>query len=114
MGMKTQDIQQEGDTLILDILEALRSYEPQRVMLFGSRARGEEDEYSDIDLIIIKQTEEAFLDRLRQVASLLSHLPKSVDVLVYTPQEFDQMVKEGRDFILMVLEEGKIIYERAA
>lgn len=110
--MKTQDLQQKNDTLIPAIVEALRSYDPEKVILFGSRARSQDDEYSDIDLVIIKRTEEDFLDRLSKVARLLSPLPESVDVLVYTPEEVNQMVEEGRDFILMVLEEGKVIYEK--
>ena len=112
--MKTQDVQQEGKTLLLGIIEALRSYDPDKVILFGSRARGEDDEYSDIDLVIIKRTEEDFLDRLSRVGRCLSHLPKAVDILVYTPDEVDQMLEEGRDFIRMVLEEGKVIYEKQA
>ena len=112
--MTTQDLRQKNDTLIPAIVGALRSYDPEKVILFGSRARSQDDEYSDIDLVIIKRTEEDFLDSLSKVARLLSALPESVDVLVYTPEEVNQMLEEGRDFILMVLEEGKVIYEKQA
>ena len=112
--METQDTQQKSEELIQDVIEALEAYDPEKIILFGSRARKEADEYSDIDLVVIKRTEEDFLDRLSRVARLLSHLPKAVDVLVYTPDEVDGMVKEGRDFISMVLEEGKVIYEKQA
>jgi predicted nucleotidyltransferase len=44
------------------IVQALRSYQPERIYLFGSAARGESDELSDVDLVIIKETEDPFLD----------------------------------------------------
>jgi predicted nucleotidyltransferase len=100
-----------NDSLISEIVTALRPFEPEKVILYGSSARGETDEYSDIDLVVIKRTEEPFLDRLSHAARLLSRLPKHVDLLVYTPDEIERMAEERRDFILTVLEEGRVIYE---
>ena len=42
------------------LVQALQAYEPERVYLFGSWARGEADETSDLDVVVIKQTEELF------------------------------------------------------
>ena len=46
-------------------------YAPQRVVLFGSLTSGEVEEWSDIDLVIIKETDRKFLDRTRDVLQLL-------------------------------------------
>ena len=46
------------------VVECLRRYNPERVILFGSYARGDVDEYSDVDVVVIKQTERRFLERL--------------------------------------------------
>ena len=55
--------------------------------------RGQVSEWSDLDLVIIKETEAPFLDRTRQVLELLK--PQvGVDVLVYTPKEFEQLSQE--------------------
>jgi predicted nucleotidyltransferase len=43
------------------IIEELKAYNPEKIILFGSSARGEEDEHSDIDLVIIKKTRDRFL-----------------------------------------------------
>ncbi|MGA9347558.1 MAG: nucleotidyltransferase domain-containing protein [Anaerolineae bacterium] len=94
-----------------DIIASLREYEPQRVILFGSWARGDEDEYSDLDLVIIKETQERFLDRLERVYDLVKPA-FAMDVLVYTPQEFAEMQERDNPFIEMVLKEGVTIYER--
>ncbi len=53
---------------IARLIEALRPYRAERVYLFGSAAQEEEDELSDLDLVIIKRTELPFIDRLREVA----------------------------------------------
>ena len=92
------------------IVEALRPYYPQKVILFGSQARQEADEESDLDLILIKDTTARFLDRLRDVYMLLGDFG-AIDVLVYKPQEVTQMLAEGNTFLEDALAEGIVLYE---
>ena len=96
---------------VAHIIASLEEYDLQRVILFGSWARGDEDEYSDLDLVIIKETQERFLDRLARVYDLVKPT-FAMDVLVYTPQEFAEMQERNNYFIEMVLKEGVVIYER--
>jgi len=96
---------------VAHIIASLKEYGPERVILFGSWARGNEDEYSDLDLVIIKETEERFLDRLERVYELVKPT-FAMDVLVYTPQEFAEMRERDNPFIEIVLKEGVVIYER--
>ena len=56
---------------ITQLVLALKAYNPERIILFGSGARGDTDEYSDLDIAIIKETDERFLDRLETVCDLL-------------------------------------------
>ena len=86
-------------------------YQPEKVILFGSMASGDVSEWSDIDLLIVKETTLPFLQRLKQVA-LLCQVPVSVDYLVYTPDELRQMLTSGNPFIIEVLAKGKLLYER--
>jgi len=87
-------------------------YQPERVLLFGSLATGEVGAWSDIDLVIIKQTTQRFLDRTKHVMRLLR--PKvGVDILVYTPEEFDQLCRERPFFHTEILEKGRVLYERS-
>ena len=74
------------------LLKALIPYQPEKICLIGSWARGEQDELSDIDVIIIKKTMTPFLSRLMEVAKLLPPGIGAVDVLVYTPEEYRQML----------------------
>jgi predicted nucleotidyltransferase len=96
---------------VAHIIASLEEYDPQRVIVFGSWARGDEDEYSDLDLVIIKETQERFLDRLEKVYELVKPT-FAMDVLVYTPQELQEMREGDNPFIEMVLREGVTIYER--
>lgn len=87
-------------------------YQPQKIILFGSMVAGDVGEWSDLDLVVIKETNKPFLQRLKEIA-LLCQSPVGVDFFVYTPDEFEQMVSEGNTFIIQeVLGKGKIVYER--
>lgn len=76
------------------------------VLLFGSLARGDARDHSDIDMIVVKETEKRFLDRLDE---FYDDAREAMDVLVYTPQEFEEM--KERPFVKRALKEGKILYE---
>lgn len=93
------------------LVEDLKKYDPEKIILFGSAATGTMDAYSDIDLVLVKKTDRPFVKRLRDVA-LLSRLDEPVDILVYTPEEMDRMKTDKNFFMEKVLKEGKILYER--
>jgi len=100
------------DVRIKKILRSLRKYNPEKVILFGSHARESHDQYSDVDLIIIKKTKKRFLDRIKEVLLIIKpHYP--IDILVYTPEEFERMVSQGNPFLEHVLKEVKVIYEKS-
>jgi predicted nucleotidyltransferase len=95
---------------ILRVLQ--KEVQPQKVILFGSMASGDVDEWSDLDLVIIKETQQPFIKRSEEIA-LLCLAPVGVDYLVYTPAEFEQMVADKNPFVLEeIIKKGKILYER--
>lgn len=69
-------------------------YKPQKIFLFGSLAQGKVGQWSDIDLVIVKDTDKPFLDRIKEVLLLL-HPLVGMDILIYTPQEFEQVSRRG-------------------
>lgn len=87
-------------------------YAPQKIILFGSHAHGEPDEDSDIDLLIVKETSDRFLDRLTKVRELAwgahPHIP--FGPIVLTPQEIEGRLKIGDQFIAQILRKGKVLY----
>ena len=84
----------------------------ERVYLFGSRASGEADELSDIDIVVIRETEQPFLERLSDLAVVLPKRGPAVDALVYTRDEFAEMLERSNALAETVMEEGRLVYER--
>jgi predicted nucleotidyltransferase len=99
------------DPALDKLVRLLQSYKPERIILFGSRARGEADEYSDYDLIVIKKTSRSFLQRLEDMVPFLAAFDHPAEILVYTPEEFEQLSDVG--FGWMIKQEGVTIYERS-
>lgn len=97
---------------ILDILIA--EYSPRKVILFGSYAHGNPGAESDIDLLIIKETSERFIDRWVTVQGILtgSHRSIPVETLVLTPQEVENHINIGDQFIMDIWEKGKVLYAK--
>jgi predicted nucleotidyltransferase len=88
-------------------------YNPEKIILFGSLAKGNVQEFSDIDLVIIKKTDKPFYDRLREVATLCSY-DVGVDFLVYTPEEYAQLTR-AKGFVRdEIIKKGKVLYAKAA
>ncbi|MFO7541161.1 MAG: nucleotidyltransferase domain-containing protein [Chloroflexota bacterium] len=88
-----------------------QEYNPEKIVLFGSAASGQTDDWSDLDLVIVKETDQRFLDRIKEVMLLLR--PRvGVDILVYTPDEFEDLCRERPFVRTEIVEKGKILYER--
>ena len=103
----------EARELIQDILtKLLTSYAPQKVILFGSYAYGTPRPDSDIDLLIIKETSERFLDRWVTVRRILSDPARIVplETLVLTPQEVERRLAIGDQFLAEILDKGEVLY----
>jgi len=80
------------------------------VILFGSFARGDVNEGSDVDIIVISNFKEPFLDRIKLLLDLNDELKLPLEPVGYTPEEFRRMREEGNRFILEVCENLKILY----
>jgi predicted nucleotidyltransferase len=93
------------------VVECIKKYEPEKIIVFGSYVRGDVDEYSDLDFVVIKKTDKRFLERLIEVAKLIDNDLGQVDVFVYTPEEFQRMIEWENPFIENVLKEGRVVYE---
>ncbi|MFA4872566.1 MAG: nucleotidyltransferase domain-containing protein [Patescibacteria group bacterium] len=91
--------------------EVLTHYQPQRAILFGSHARTDADEHSDIDLLLIKSTKKPFLERLKEFSLMLPKDFPRVDAFIYTPEEFAAMQERENPLVMRALQEGIIIYE---
>ncbi|MBI5585537.1 MAG: nucleotidyltransferase domain-containing protein [Deltaproteobacteria bacterium] len=80
-------------------------------LLFGSSARGSVTKHSDLDILIVQNSDKRFFDRFDPFNELYDRLPnRAIDLLIYTPAELEQI--RHRPFIRDLLKEGKTIYEQ--
>ncbi|MCM8801003.1 MAG: nucleotidyltransferase domain-containing protein [Candidatus Omnitrophica bacterium] len=98
--------------LFKQIVESLKFYHPEKIILFGSYARGKPAKDSEIDLLVIKSTKKDHYRRIPEVRAYLHHLDKAFDILVMTPKEINKRLKLGDFFIEDIIKKGKILYEK--
>ena len=91
------------------IVEAL---DPQQIIIFGSYIYGQPTPDSEVDFLIVMESDERPAKRASRVSKLLRPRPFPMDILVRTPEEIQYRLQIGDYFIREVLERGKIIYER--
>lgn len=84
----------------------------ERAVVFGSFARGDADEASDLDLVLIEPTSRPFLERGREHLPLF-RLGVGVDLLVYTPEEYRRLKQQGHPLIERIEREGVTIHARS-
>lgn len=105
----SQDIKKVIQSIIQKLIA---EYAPRKVILFGSHAYGDPETDSDIDLLIIKETKDRFIDRWVTVQRILTgtHPKVPVETLVLTPEEVENRLAVGDQFIAEILKEGEVLY----
>ncbi len=83
----------------------------EKIVLFGSYAYGKPDKDSDIDLLIIKNTELPFNKRAHEIRKSLRGIGVPIDLIVYTPEEIEKWKDTKHSFIKEVQEKGEVLYE---
>jgi predicted nucleotidyltransferase len=91
------------------LAQTRKEFTPQKIILFGSRARGDERLYSDYDLIIVS---EKFKDMKwhKRIEEVVKNWPldKDIDVLPYTPEEYEEK-KNQRTMVREAVKEGILL-----
>ena len=89
----------------------VKKFKIRKIIIFGSFARGDYHKGSDLDLIIVGEFKERFIDRIGKILEL-NNSDLEIDVMVYTEEELQKMIQEKRPFIEQALEEGIVVYEK--
>src|SRR5205823_3191900 len=83
--------------------------EPQKITVFGSRARGDYGADSDVDVLVVAESDEPRYQRGRCLYTDLASLPVEVDVLVYTPREIEEWRQMGQAFVTTATRKGLVV-----
>lgn len=93
-------------TRMVDLI--IDKYNPEKIILFGSTASGNVNEWSDLDLVVIKNTDKSFYERLEEIVEIAQ--PNiGADIIVYTPDEAEQM-KDDFFFKEEIINKGKVLF----
>jgi predicted nucleotidyltransferase len=89
-----------------------KEYRPEKIILYGSYAYGHPTPESDIDLLIVRDTDKKRVDRFVDVSRILyqPNRPVTISPMVYTPQEIEERLSLGDGFIQDILRRGCILY----
>lgn len=96
------------DPRVKEIIEQLKPYKAEKIILFGSYAYGEPGPDSDFDFLVIKDTNKPMRERNVEARLLIKALVP-VDIFVLTSDEFEEY-KVSNYFVKEIAEEGKIVY----
>ena len=84
--------------------------EPEKIILFGSAARGGMGRNSDVDLLVIKGGVDP-LDLMARVYRRLHGVGAAVDAIVVSPEDVERFKDSHALVIKPALQEGKVVYE---
>jgi len=96
------------DEIVRRIVMAAR---PRKIILFGSRARGEARPGSDIDLLVVADSSKPRHQRAAPLYGVVSDIIVAMDILVYTPEEVEEWSNVPQAFVTTAVREGKVLYE---
>ena len=91
-----------------------RRFAPDKIILFGSAARGQEGPDSDADLLVIMPVNGSKRQQAVQIDLALEGIPIPIDLIVVTPEEVEKYRETVGTIIREAMHEGKVLYERAA
>lgn len=91
----------------------VKALHPEQIILFGSFAYSEPTVDSDVDLLVIMETDDSPIERYMKVSSLFTPRPFPVDILVKTPSEIETALTEDDFFIAEIMAQGKCLYEQS-
>ncbi len=88
-------------------------FNPKRIVLFGSHARGDADPDSDLDLFIEMESDKRPPERIMEVSKVFGLRDWPMDLFVYTPEEVERFSGVIGTLVSIVEAEGKVLYERS-
>lgn len=87
-------------------------FQPEKVILFGSYAYGKPTIDSDVDLLVVMESDERPAKRATRIIGELLDVPFPMDILVRTPREIAHRLNIGDYFFKEIIQQGQVLYER--
>ena len=108
-------IHDTGNEYIQQMVERIvAQFQPEKIILFGSHARGDGTADSDVDLLVVMNVNGSKRRQAVAIDLSLEGIPLPADIIVTTPKELDTYQDIFSSIIYEAVHEGKVIYEKAA
>jgi predicted nucleotidyltransferase len=106
-------VTKEQMRLAMELKEALLEvYDPEAVILFGSLGRGDADEFSDVDLLLVIETDRDVEDLGKEVSGYLDPLSKDKHIIVRTPRDFCRQRDIPGTIVFSAARNGKFLFDK--
>ncbi len=92
------------------VQQIVARFHPQKVILFGSYAYGAPTKDSDVDLLVVMETDENPMHMAGLISAAIEH-PFPLDILVMTPSRLEAYLNEGAVFATQLIEKGAVLHE---
>ncbi len=107
--MRTKSVKKDIRRMVNRIVQ---KFQPERIILCGSHARGECGPDSDVDLLVVMPVEGSRRQKQVEVRTALHDIPLSMDIIVTTPEDFEWRNKYPGTIERPAFLEGRVLYER--
>jgi len=105
----------EYESALREAVERIATrFDPDKIILFGSAARGQGGPDSDADLLVVMAVNGSKRQQAVQIDLALEGIPIPIDLIVVTPDEVEKYRQTTGTIIREAVREGKVLYERAA
>jgi len=103
------------DPRIADMVRRIvREFRPEKVILFGSRAAGQGEADSDVDLLVVMRVKGSVRKKAMEIDLSLADRTLPLDLIVVTPEQFERERDRIGSVVRPAAREGKVLYDRAA
>jgi predicted nucleotidyltransferase len=112
LAVPTIDVRERIPNSVIESLarQIAEKFSPQKIILFGSYARGNPRPESDVDILVVMDTSMREVEQSIEISQQIDYL-FGLDLLVYTPSHLKERLEMGDAFIQDILKEGKVLYE---
>lgn len=91
----------------------VKRFDPEKIILFGSHARGDAGPDSDVDLLVVMPVAGSKRDKMVEIGVALHDIPLPKDIIVTTPEDFEWRMEIVGTIERPAVQEGKVLYAKA-
>ena len=92
------------------VARLVERFHPQRIILFGSQARGDADSRSDVDLLVVYPFEGRRLEAMWDLEKAMGDLPVATDLIPLTPEQYEDDRRSVNTLAAIADREGRLLY----